>query len=211
MAYSWNDGMAGYETGANDTGFMVLFPQNRGPGDVTDTGYDITVVPQPQASTVVFGIGLWQAEADVNIYADGALYETKEVSADGTSQAYKYQIKVPAGVTLKLEVRQTKTLSQWGNMSFSGLAVGIVEDEVTLDVKQNLLSGDYAMNLSQIGDIDWLHMKGNGLNNFTQIKKAGSSSIAFNAYGTVDIEGKMNRGGRCKLFGIFLERRHGWL
>ncbi|MDG0790041.1 FIVAR domain-containing protein [Cohnella ginsengisoli] len=135
MAYSWNDGMAGYETGNNDSGFIVLFPQNRNAGAVTGSGYDITVAQQPRESTVVFGIGMWQSEVDVNIYANGLLYGTKKVSASSTAQVYKYQIKAPAGVTLKLEVRQTKTLARDGNMSFSGLAVSSKEVAEKINLK----------------------------------------------------------------------------
>ncbi|MDG0790043.1 hypothetical protein OMP38_03625 [Cohnella ginsengisoli] len=43
----------------------------------------------------------------------------------------------------------------------------------TLEVAQTQLSGGESINLSQTGNVDWLHMKGNGVNNVTQIKKSG--------------------------------------
>jgi|GEM_PF-5793799 Uncharacterised Sugar-binding Domain./S-layer homology domain. len=195
LSYSWNDGMTGYETGTDDTGFMVMFPVDRSPGIYENIGYDVEAATQSQASSVVFGIGMWQAEVDVNIYANGALYETKKVSAGSSAQVYKYQIEVPAGVAVKLEVRQTKTLSQYGNMSFSGMAVASEgAQEIALDVKQNQVTGEDALDLSQTGDVDWLHMKGNGVNNVTAVKKEGSNAISFSLYGETGIEGKLNRG-----------------
>lgn len=123
LSYSWDDGMAGYERAVKDTGFGVFFPKNRDSGKYENVGWTFRVSPQPQESTVVFGIGLWQAKAAVKIYADMNLIETKDISAGGTSEVYKYQIKVPAHVELKVEGLQAETLSRYGNMSFSGLAV----------------------------------------------------------------------------------------
>lgn len=127
LSYSWNDGMAGYENAVKDTGFGVFFPKNRDAGLYDNVGWTFSVSPQPQESTVVFGIGLWQARAAVKIYADKNLLETKEIRAEGTSEIYKYQIKVPANVELKVEGLQMETLSRYGNMSFSGLAVSSKE------------------------------------------------------------------------------------
>ncbi|MEC0171468.1 S-layer homology domain-containing protein [Paenibacillus graminis] len=123
LSYSWNDGMTGYESAVKDTGFGVFFPKNRDPGTYENVGWTFRVSPQPQESTVVFGIGMWQSKAAVKIYADMNLIETKEISAGGSPEVYKYQIKVPAHVELKVEGLQTETLSRYGNMSFSGLAV----------------------------------------------------------------------------------------
>lgn len=195
LSYSWDNGMTGYETGSNDTGFGVFFPNNRNPGIYENVGWNFTVAPQPQESTVVFGIGIWQAKVDVKIYADGSLVETKKVSAGGTSQVYKYQINVPANVQLKVEGLQTETVSQWGNMSFSGLAVSSTSPPA-LDVIESQVNGEYALNLSQIGNVDWLHLKGNGVSNMTQIKKADSAAVTFSLNGnnTTGYEGKMDRG-----------------
>ncbi|MZQ81105.1 hypothetical protein GQF01_03015 [Paenibacillus sp. 5J-6] len=139
LSYTWDNGMTGYETGNKDTGFGVFFPNNRTPGTYDNVGWNFTVAPQPQESTIVFGIGMWQAKVDVKIYADNTLVETKKISAGGTSQVYKYQIKVPANVQLKVEGLQTETISQWGNMSFSGLAVSSVEiaDKLNLHNEYN--------------------------------------------------------------------------
>ncbi|MEK4330578.1 S-layer homology domain-containing protein [Paenibacillus sp. FSL R7-0312] len=139
LSYSWNDGMPGYERAVKDTGFGVFFPKNRDSGIYGNVGWTFQIAPQPQESTVVFGIGLWQAKAAVRIYADMNLMETKEINAGGTSEVYKYQIKVPANVQLKVEGLQAETLSRYGNMSFSGLAVSSKEvaDKSALQLAYN--------------------------------------------------------------------------
>ncbi|WP_158081655.1 hypothetical protein [Paenibacillus selenitireducens] len=41
-------------------GFGVFSPQNRDQGIYENVGWDFTVTPQSQASTVVFGLGMWR-------------------------------------------------------------------------------------------------------------------------------------------------------
>lgn len=131
LSYSWTDGMAGYEQGNKDTGFGIFFPSiSRDAGDYNNVGWNFAVAPQPQETTAVFAIGLWQADADIHIYSDDVLFETRKIGAGGTSQIYKYQVKVPANVNLKVEGRLTKVKSTYGNMTFSGLALsntGVVD------------------------------------------------------------------------------------
>ncbi len=56
-----------------------------------------------------------------------------------------------------------------------------VDDITNLIINQSQLNGEYALNLSQVGDVDWLHLKGDGSNNLIQITKATTpSAISFN-------------------------------
>ncbi|MBU5670904.1 S-layer homology domain-containing protein [Paenibacillus brevis] len=135
LSYSWTDGMTGYEQGDKDTGFGIFFPSlSRNPGDFNNVGWNFTVAPQPQESTVVFAIGLWQADADIHIYGDDVLFDTRKIGAGGTSQIYKYQISIPANVSLKVEGRMTKARIRDGNMTFSGLALSSADvvDKIAL-------------------------------------------------------------------------------
>ncbi len=259
MAYTWNDGMAGYEIGSRDTGFGVFFPaSNRGPATWgNDVGCTFTVAAQPKESTVVFSLGLWQAKVDVKFYVDGALYDTKTISAGGTSQVYKYEVNVPASTVLKVEGIQKQTLDQWGNFSLSGIAVGsemaidktalqnlyngvkdLVQGSYTdttwtvfdnartaakavlddpsatqsaidsaktalvqaqsaleyntneLGITQSQMSGVFAIDLTAVGNVDWLHLKGNGSNGIIQIKKNTQNAISFSALANTVPEGK---------------------
>src|SRR5690606_7353836 len=117
------DGMEGYETGARDTGFGIFFPTNRDPGVYSNVGWTFEIEPQAQDTTVVFGLGMWQAKVDVKIYANDHLIDTKKISAGGISEIFKYQIKVPAHAKLKVQGVQTESIGNYGNMTFSGLAV----------------------------------------------------------------------------------------
>ncbi|WMT41914.1 hypothetical protein RE628_05580 [Paenibacillus sp. D2_2] len=124
MSYSWTNGMKGYEASANDTGFTVFYPEkSRDPGSYENVGWNAEVAPQPKDSTIIFGVGMWEAEMDVKIYYDKDLQYSQPISARGPAKVFKYQFKVPANKKVTIEARQTKTFSGYGNMSFSGLAV----------------------------------------------------------------------------------------
>jgi hypothetical protein len=119
--------MAGYETGSKDTGFGVFFPKDtRSAGTCNgNVGWNFKVAAQQKETTVVFGLGVWQAKVDVRFYIEGEAtpVETKSIQAGGVSQVYKFQVSIPANKALKVEGIQTETLSQWGNFSLSGIAV----------------------------------------------------------------------------------------
>ncbi len=259
MSYSWNDGMAGYTTGNKDTGYGVFFPSsNRGPstwGD--DVGCTFTVEEQPQETTVVFGLGLWQSRVDVKFYMNDVLVDTKNISAGVISQTFKYDVIVPANTTLKVEGIQKETLSQWGNFSLSGIAVrkeitndktalqslynqvkDIVQGSYTVEtwtvfdnarisakavldnpaatqtvidsaktaleqaqsaleydlnglrISQNKMTGVYSVDLTVVGNVDWLHLRGDGSNGLIQIKKNSQNVISFSALTNTVPEGK---------------------
>ncbi len=261
LSYSWSDGMEGYTTGTDDTGFGVFFPASgRGPavwgGD--DIGCTFTVAEQPQATTVVFGLGMWQAKVDVKFYMDGTLFDTKSISADGNSQVYKYQVIVPANTELKVEGIQKETLSDWGNFSLSGVAVssdvsvdkaalqdlynqvkdleqGSYTDETwavfdnarndaktcledpeavqsavdsaksaleraksnlefdtgDLMISSNQINGVYSFDMTSVGKVDWLHLKGDGSNGIITVKKNIQNVITFTTLSNTVTEGKV--------------------
>lgn len=200
VSNTWTDGMTGYETGTNDTGFCVFYPaDSRKPGICNSNGWNFKVTAQPVETTVVFTVGLWQSKVDVKFYmnSDVTPVETKTIQADGTSQVFKYQVTVPANTTLKVQGVQTQTLVEWGNFSVSSIAVGTKG----LNIAQNQVNGTYNMNLSNIGNIDWLHLKGNGSGAITNIcKSTTSSAITFSTLsdgstdGTTGTEGKVDNG-----------------
>lgn len=264
MSYSWNNGMAGYETGSKDTGFGVFFPKtDRGPATWVnnDVGCTFTVAPQPKESTVVFSLGLWQAKVDIKFYVDSALYDTKTISAGGGAQVYKYEVTVPANTELKVVGIQKETLSQWGNFSLSGIAVSsemaidktalqtlydgvkdlaqgsytdatwavfdsartaakavlddpaaaqaaidsaktvLVQAQSALEyntnelvITQSQISGVYAFDLTAVGNVDWLHLKGDGSNGIIQIRKNSQNVISFSALSNTVPEGKETNG-----------------
>jgi len=266
MAYTWNDGMAGYASGSNDTGFGVFFPtSNRGPATWgNDVGCTFSITAQPQETTVVFGLGLWQSKVDVKFYMNDILVDTKNISAGGTSQTFKYQVTVPANAVLKVDAIQKETLSQWGNFSLSGIAVsreitndktalqnlynqvkdvvqgsytvetwtvfdnariaakaviadpaaiqtGIDSAKIALEqaqsalekntngliISQNQVSGVYAIDLTAVGNVDWLHLKGNSSKEIIQIKKNSlnaQNAITLSALTNTIQEGKETNG-----------------
>lgn len=155
LSYSWTDGMAGYEQGDRDTGFAIFFPKaSRDPGTYDNVGWNFDIAPQSQESTVVFGIGVWQADADIHIYSDDVRVETKKIGAGGASQIYKYQIAIPANVSLKVEGRLTQVKARDGNMTFSGLALSSADvvDKIAL---QNEYSKVKDMTQGLFTDVSW--------------------------------------------------------
>lgn len=134
MSYTWTDGVVenpiqDVTNGLNDSGFGVFYPKaSRNAGIYDNVGWNIQVVPQTSDSTLVLGIGMWQADVDLKVYMndDSAPAVTKSVYADGVSKIYQYQVKVPANVKLKVEGRLSKVRSKNGNMSLSGVALSSV-------------------------------------------------------------------------------------
>lgn len=133
MSYTWNDGtlkdveiIQDVTNGLNDSGFGVFYPKaSRNPGPYDNVGWDITVTPQSKDSTLVLGLGMWQADVDLNVYMNDetAPVVTQSVYADGISKIYQYQVKVPSDVELKIEGRLSNVRSKNGNMSLSGIAL----------------------------------------------------------------------------------------
>ncbi|ACL77536.1 S-layer homology domain-containing protein [Ruminiclostridium cellulolyticum] len=265
IAKTWSDGMAGYESGTDDTGFAVLSPpvDNRGAGTCTENvGWNFTVSAQPVQTTVIFTLGLWQANVGVNFYMDDVQVDTKNISAGGGALTFKYQVTVPANKVLKVEGIQTDILWQDGNSSISSIAVSsvvpvdkealqtlynnvkdIVQGSYTeetwtvfesarttaqavlddpsatqtlvdnaktsleqaqaalvtnnaneLNVTQSQINGVYNVDLTAVGDVDWLHLRGDGSNNIIQIKKNTQNAITFSALQNTVPEGKETNG-----------------
>lgn len=193
VANTWADGKTiGFESGTNDTGFGVFLPKNRAAGACSgDAGWDFTVAAQPMQTTVVFTMGLWQSQIDVKFYMDGVYIDKKSVATGGGSQVYKYQVTVPANKVLKVEGIQTYTNANDGNFSLSSIVVGTKG----LNVIQSQISGTSSIDLSTVGSLDWLHLKGDGQGNIVQIKKASSSGvISFGTLSNTGTEGKVDNG-----------------
>ncbi|WP_245596070.1 S-layer homology domain-containing protein [Paenibacillus taiwanensis] len=143
MSYTWTDGMAGQEFGAKDTGFGLFFPSaSREPGAYTNVGWNVQVEPQPTTSTLWFGVGMWQANVQFDIYTNDVLSASKVVSADATSKMVNYQVNVPANVKLRVEGRLTDVQKKNGNMSLSGVALSskVLADKMTLQNEYNAVS-----------------------------------------------------------------------
>ena len=129
-AASWTDGMAGYESLSNDTGYGVFLPlsDDRAAGACKENvGWNFSVAAQPTSTTVVFSTGIWQAKVNVNFYLDGQYIDTKTMDVGGNAQVYKYQVVVPANKVLKVEGLQTYKNAYDGNSSLSNIAVSSVE------------------------------------------------------------------------------------
>lgn len=142
MSYTWTDGMEGAQYGSKDTGFGVFYPaDSREPGQYDRVGWNIQVEPQAVPSTLMFGLGMWQADVKVEVYADELLLDTKQFGADAASKVMKVQLQVPAQKKIRVDVRLTNVRSKNGNMSFSGLALSnrVLADKLTLNNEYNRL------------------------------------------------------------------------
>lgn len=131
IASTWkDDGMTGYKSGSNDTGFGVFLPlsDDRDAGACKENvGWNFSVTSHPTPTTIIFTAGLWQAKVDVRFYMDDVYVGTKSMEAGGTSQVFKYQVTVPENTVLKVEGVQTYKNARDGNSSFSSIAVSSVE------------------------------------------------------------------------------------
>ncbi|PYG88242.1 S-layer family protein [Ruminiclostridium sufflavum DSM 19573] len=124
-SYSWSDGMDGFETGADDTGYRVFYPlSTRDAGICSDVGWTFTVAAKDVKTTVIFTAGIWQAKSDIKFYLNNVLTDTKKIQAETSSLIFRYKVTVPANSELRVEGIQTETLSSYGYCTASDIAVG---------------------------------------------------------------------------------------
>lgn len=106
--------------------------------------------------------------------------------------------KIPVLILLASLVLSSTTLGQpraaYG--ADGADAADAAVSSAALDITQSKVEGEYALDLSEVGNVDWLHLKGNGPDDIVQIKKAAPSSVTFSVYGndTTGTEGKPDRG-----------------
>lgn len=178
MGYTWTDGDAEQEK-TNYTYAGVFNYRGIETGTVNkDAGYSITVPAADETRTLTFVSGIWQAKADIEIAvndSDTPVYTT-ELSAGGSALMNKYTVTVRKDNTVTVTTKIKEKTHKDGNLSLGGIALKTAEPS-PISVKVKDAGEIRSMDLTETGDVDWVHFEGekgfNGEGTGTTVRKSG--------------------------------------
>lgn len=161
MAYTWTDGTPVVEK-TNDTHAGVFNYRGIGTGVVEeDAGYQISIPAADETRTLTFVSGIWQAlaEIDITVNEDEKPVYTTQLQAGGSAEMNKYTVTVREGneVTVTTKIKEKKHKD--GNLSLGGIALKTAEPS-PVAVKVQDVSEVSELNLTERGDVDWIHFEG---------------------------------------------------
>ena len=164
VVYSWTDGMPTSTMSGYKNGGVLSYKNGEYMGEITEeAGWRITVPATDTIQTLTFVSGVWEASAEVYIYANGdsenPVYSNTELSATGDSKLLTYTVTIFPDTSIEVYGRMVGKTNNWGNMSIGGIALAIEEpapSSVTVDVT----TATGTMNLTEEGTTDWVHIIG---------------------------------------------------
>lgn len=192
VTYFWNDSVNEDMRSAAATIFGWKKGQENSVGmDIEDeVGYTITIsaADVPQVLTVVSG--LWHGEAEFFLYADdesAPVYTHSDRNAENAPAYTKHCINIRQGHRLKLVYRLSKKNAADGCVMLGAAALNklTLTDAVKVS-RQDVNNSNNRWNLTEMGDLDWLHLTGttsqDATSQLVQTRKAHvSSHIQFEA------------------------------
>lgn len=167
VAYSWSDGMPTESASNLTTGGVLSYENGTYTGAVEEeAGWKLSIPAADTIQTLTFVSGIWQASAEIGIYANGDLenpvYTNTELIAAGTSKLLKYTITVLPNTSIEVYGKLTNKTNVWGNMTLGGIALSRVE--TTPSVAVDVTTGTGSMNLTEVGTKDWVHFTSSQVN-----------------------------------------------
>ena len=192
VTYSWSDGTTA-ATGSDSAG--AVFSWKNGQADSVgvdipqEAGYRITVPAAAYPQVLTVACGLRNAQAELLLYANG---EEEPVYTDAglkaSDPAYTvYTIHIRRDNSLKFVYRLTEKSAADGSVILGAAALDKLKltDEVKINV-QEVNSQNNRMDLTTMGDLDWLHLtgtsSGEGSSRLVQTRKANvEPQIRFQA------------------------------
>ena len=185
MGYTWTDG----DTTPEQTDYTYTGVFNyRGIDTGTveeDAGYRIVIPAADETRTLTFVSGIWQASAEIGITVNDSetpVYTT-ELTAGGTAEMNKYTVTVRPGNEVTVTTKIKEKAHYDGNLSLGGIALKTAEPS-PISVKVQDVSAVPSLDLTERGDVDWIHFEGEkGVNTegtgTTVRKKDVDSQITF--------------------------------
>ena len=161
MAYTWTDGNPVVEK-TEYTHAGVFNYRGIETGTVEeDAGYRISIPAADETRTLTFVSGIWQAlaEIDITVNEDEKPVYTTQLQAGGSAEMNKYTVTVREGneVTVTTKIKEKKHKD--GNLSLGGIALKTAEPS-PVAVKVQDVSEVSELNLTERGDVDWIHFEG---------------------------------------------------
>lgn len=161
MAYTWTDGTPVVEK-TNDTHAGVFNYRGIGTGVVEeDAGYQISIPAADETRTLTFVSGIWQASAEIGITVneeEKPVYTT-QLKAGSSAEMNKYTVTVREGNEVTVTTKIKEKTHKDGNLSLGGIALKTVEPS-PVAVKVQDVSSLPKLNLTERGDVDWIHFEG---------------------------------------------------
>lgn len=161
MAYTWTDGTPVVEK-TNDTHAGVFNYRGIETGVVEeDAGYRISIPAADETRTLTFVSGIWQASAEIGITVneDEKPVYTTQLKAGGSAEMNKYTVTVREGNEVTITTKIKEKTHKDGNLSLGGIALKTVEPS-PIAVKVQDVSSLPKLNLTERGDVDWIHFEG---------------------------------------------------
>lgn len=182
MQYTWSDGKP--DSAVNAIKGMGVF--NYKPGDdgsvgvpiTEDAGYQITIPTTDDIQTLTFVSGIWNARAVIEIRVEdqeAPVYST-ELRAEHQARVNKYTATIRAGHKVTVTTKIIEKYNKDGNLSLGGIALKNL-NIVPIAVQVKNASAQSAMNLTEMGDLDWINVVGDGAT--TNRKKDVEEQITF--------------------------------
>lgn len=174
MAYTWTDGSPTQSESNYTCAGVFNYKAGEHTGEVTeDAGYRITLPAADETRTLAFVSGIWEATAVIEIAVnDGQTpVYTTELSAGGSAQMNKYTVTIRPGNSVTVTTKITNKSHSYGNLSLGGIALKTAEPS-PIAVKVQDPSAMPTLNLTERGDVDWMHFEGGG----NIVKKNGVES-----------------------------------
>lgn len=161
MGYTWTDG----DTTPEQTDYTYTGVFNyRGidTGTVEEyAGYRIVIPAADETRTLTFVSGIWQASAEIGITVNDSetpVYTT-ELTAGGTAEMNKYTVTVRPGNEVTVTTKIKEKAHYDGNLSLGGIALKTAEPS-PISVKVQDVSAVPSLDLTERGDVDWIHFEG---------------------------------------------------
>lgn|GEM_PF-132451 len=164
VQYSWTDGDPQEEvTGCQKGG---VFNYKAGDTDsvnkdiTENAGYKLSIPAADYAQQLVFASGIWQAQAEISVAVNGdnqPVYETT-LQATNSANVQIYTLSVRSGYSVDVTCKLKKKTNEWGNLSLGGIALSKLAPPVPVSVE--VTDAPNAVNLTEKGDVDWVHPVG---------------------------------------------------
>lgn len=164
MLYTWTDGTVQESVTKAPKSGAFLYKK----GDTSSVGmpiegntYKISLPAAEETRMLTFVSGIWEATATFRICVNGETTPvyTTELKASGEAPVKKYTLVIREHNSVEVTATLTEKTNKDGNMSLGGITLKSAEPS-PISVKVKDVSSQPKMNLTEMGDEDWMHFEG---------------------------------------------------
>ena len=164
--YSWTDGMPTKAASNLRTGGVLNYKQ----GDEStvgtipeEAGWKLSVPASADVQTLTFVSGVWNSSCEIYIYANGdtskPVYSNAELNAGKTSKLLTYTVTIAPNTSIEVYGKMAAKAHSYGNMSLCAATLNRSETQTQPAVVE-IAAASGSMNLTELGNADWMHFTG---------------------------------------------------